>query len=65
MMLTIGIAVTSQISFNENKNFGKALMLGIAYSASIGGFATLYGTPPNMILKSKIEREVPIILWDF
>ena len=56
MMLTIGIAVTSQISFNENKNFGKALMLGIAYSASIGGFATLYGTPPNMILKSNIEQ---------
>ena len=38
------------------KNFGKALMLGIAYSASIGGFATLCGTPPNMILKSNIEQ---------
>ncbi len=56
MMLTIGIAVTSQISSKQNKNFGKALMLGIAYSASIGGFATLYGTPPNMILKSNIEQ---------
>ena len=56
MMLTIGIAVTSQISSKENKNFGKALMLAIAYSASIGGFATLYGTPPNMILKSNIEQ---------
>ena len=31
-------------------------MLGIAYSASIGGFSTLYGTPPNLILKSNIEQ---------
>ena len=31
-------------------------MLGIAYSASIGGFSTLYGTPPNLILKSNIQQ---------
>lgn len=29
---------------------GGALVLGIAYSASIGGVATLIGTPPNLIL---------------
>ena len=29
--------------------FAKALFLGIAYSASIGGMATLIGTPPNLI----------------
>ena len=39
-----------------NSNFGKVLMLAIAYSASIGGFATLYGTPPNLILKSNVEQ---------
>ncbi|MBN9645042.1 SLC13 family permease [Corynebacterium mendelii] len=31
-------------------NFGIALMLGIAYSASIGSLGTLIGTPPNTLL---------------
>jgi len=59
MMLPIGIAIVSQVSFKKNilnSNFGKVLMLGIAYSASIGGFATIYGTPPNLILLSNIEE---------
>ena len=59
MMLPIGIAIISQVSgkgVNQESNFGKVLMLGIAYSASIGGFSTLYGTPPNLILKSNFEQ---------
>tara|TARA_A100001234_G_scaffold204836_1_gene200029 strand:+ start:66 stop:1085 length:1020 start_codon:yes stop_codon:yes gene_type:complete len=58
-MLPIGIAIISQVSgkgVNQESNFGKVLMLGIAYSASIGGFSTLYGTPPNLILKSNFEQ---------
>ncbi len=57
MMLPIGMAIVSQVSKKKSgkkSNFGKVLMLGIAYSASIGGFATLYGTPPNLILKSNL-----------
>ena len=58
MMLPIGIAVIIQMSNLQNKNegnnavssnFGQALMLSIAYSATIGGTATLIGTPPNAI----------------
>lgn len=31
-------------------NFGTALMLGIAYAASIGSLGTIIGTPPNTLL---------------
>ena len=31
-------------------NFGTALMLGIAYSASIGSLGTIIGTPPNTLM---------------
>ena len=31
-------------------NFGTALMLGIAYAASIGSLSTIIGTPPNTLL---------------
>ncbi|MCH7411896.1 DASS family sodium-coupled anion symporter [Belliella sp. R4-6] len=61
MMLPIAIAVSTQLtgdtvrSRTENK-FGKALLLGVAYSASIGGLATLIGTPTNIILASVIKE---------
>ena len=34
----------------------KGLMLGIAYSANIGGTATLTGTGPNLILSGDITK---------
>ena len=62
MMLPIGMAIIKQLkdnpatNENENQVFGKALMLGIAYSASIGGIATLIGTPPNLVLAGVISE---------
>jgi sodium-dependent dicarboxylate transporter 2/3/5 len=57
MMLPIGMAIVSQTASEaKGSSFGKALMLGIAYSASIGGVATLIGTPPNLILAGVIEE---------
>jgi sodium-dependent dicarboxylate transporter 2/3/5 len=55
MMMPIGIAVLSLMdvsAFPETRasNLGIALMLGIAYAGSIGGVATLIGTPPNAVL---------------
>ena len=60
MMLTIGLAVirqsqSSKKNPDESSDFSTALMLGIAYSASIGGVATLIGTPPNAILAGVLE----------
>jgi len=61
MMVTIGLAVIKQAQSytdseqNAKSSFASALMLGIAYSASIGGVATLVGTPPNAILAGVIE----------
>ena len=41
------------------ENFSLTLLLGIAYSASIGGFATLIGTPPNGILVTQMTQLFP------
>ncbi len=62
MMLPIGMAIVKQLKDNpdtiedENLIFGKALMLSIAYSASIGGIATLIGTPPNLVLAGIVQE---------
>ena len=62
MMLPIGTAIVTQLKDNpqtkENETtvFGKALMLAIAYSASIGGMATLIGTPPNLVLAGVVQE---------
>ncbi|MCL4117337.1 UNVERIFIED_CONTAM: hypothetical protein GTU68_007677 [Idotea baltica] len=73
MMLPIGMAIISQLRDNpataedENLLFGKALMLAIAYSASIGGMATLIGTPPNLVLAGVLQEtygvEISFAKW--
>ncbi|WP_101650935.1 SLC13 family permease [Brevibacterium ihuae] len=37
-------------------NFGTALMLGIAYAASVGSLGTIIGTPPNLLLVGYLEE---------
>ncbi len=69
MMLPIGLAVILQVAtliqergikgidVRKGKfNFGTCLMLSIGYSASIGGVATLIGTPPNIIFAGAAEE---------
>ena len=60
MMLPIGVSVAAH--FGNNETFSKRLMLGIAYAASIGGMATLIGTPPNIILAGIVKESMGIEL---
>lgn len=73
MMLPVALAIIAQLKDNpqtlenENITFGKALMLAIAYSASIGGIATLIGTPPNLVfagvIKTNYNIEITFLEW--
>lgn len=69
MMVTIALPVLTQVarSVAESKemnvdtrpgnfNFGIALMLGVAYAASIGGVGTLVGTPTNAVFAGMVEK---------
>lgn len=61
MMLPIGLSVLALVNqLGDGKgdpNFVTALMLGIAYAASIGSLGTIIGTPPNGILVSNLEKQ--------
>ena len=53
MMLPIAASVVAQVQDGVSRSkFGTCLMLSIAYSANIGGLATLIGTPPNAVFVS-------------
>lgn len=54
----INLLVNDKDGFTSaDKNFALSLMLAIAYSANVGGIATIIGTPPNTILVGFIEQE--------
>ncbi|NRA82246.1 MAG: DASS family sodium-coupled anion symporter [Gammaproteobacteria bacterium] len=58
MMLPIGLSViemVNQHSDKPNQAFTKAMLLAIAFSASIGGLATLIGTPPNALMAAYLS----------
>ena len=53
-----GAAVDKRNEENERcvRQFGKMLSLAVCYSATIGGTATLTGSPPNLVFAKIINR---------
>ena len=61
LMLPIALAIIDKEEENEDRNpkFGLAMMLAIAYAASIGGTGSLIGTPPNMVFAGVFAKAFP------
>lgn len=71
VMLPIAVSVIALLmndrdGFTKNdQNFALAIMLGIAFSANIGGMATLIGTPPNSVMLAFLNEEYQIDIGFF
>lgn len=63
MMMPIGLSIISMIKTDNQSELGRfarALMLSIAYAASVGGISTLIGTPPNALLAGYLSETFDI-----
>ena len=57
MLLPIAVSVVTvigetmpELEVKQRSHFGTALLLGLAYGATLGGLSTLVGTPPNAFM---------------
>ncbi|GGG34710.1 sodium-dependent dicarboxylate transporter SdcS [Croceivirga lutea] len=66
VMLPIALSVINLLIHDadgftqKDQNFALSVMLGIAFSANVGGVATLIGTPPNSVMVGLLENEYQI-----
>ncbi|WP_372459134.1 SLC13 family permease [Alkalihalobacillus deserti] len=75
MMLPVALALITEVKeqnlFDQQsfQSFSKALLLIVAYSASIGGLATLIGSVPNAVfagvMSSILHQEISFATWFF
>jgi sodium-dependent dicarboxylate transporter 2/3/5 len=67
MMTPVAIAVGTKMATDTNHgaNFNKALLLGVGYACSIGGLATMIGTPTNAIFIAFAQAKfgVSVSFW--
>jgi len=74
MLLPIAVSIISVVHNNvdglnedDKKNFQYALLLGVAYGATIGGMSTLIGTAPNAMFASFMQTtygvEIDFARW--
>jgi solute carrier family 13 (sodium-dependent dicarboxylate transporter), member 2/3/5 len=59
MMTPVAIAMASTRD-DKSGNFAKSLLLGVGYACSIGGLATIIGTPTNAIFLSFVQQKMGI-----
>lgn len=73
MMIPIALSLIGVVGAQEAghsrdvRNFAAAMMLGIAYAASIGGMASLVGSPTNLLAASYLDEvfgiEMSFLRW--
>lgn len=69
MLLPVAISVVAILEEegNNHDQFSIALLLGIAYAASVGGLGTIVGTAPNIFVVSfvsdQLGREISFVRW--
>ena len=70
IMLPVSLSIASTVnaqSPDSSSEFSPALLLGVAYGATIGGIGTLIGTPPNAIfaafLEQRFDKSVGFLDW--
>ncbi|OOF64678.1 DASS family sodium-coupled anion symporter [Rodentibacter sp. Ppn85] len=63
MMLPLAMGILSNMDNEKEHNTYVFVLLGIAYSASIGGMGTLVGSPPNAIVASNLHLTFSDWLW--
>lgn len=70
VMLPIGLSIVANFSEYQEKetsDIRPALMLGIAYAATIGGMGTIIGTPPNALFVAFMMEtygiEISFLRW--
>ncbi len=64
MMIPIALSVASSVKTDSinRQTFTTVLLLGTAYAASIGGFGTLIGTPPNALVRAYMEQTTGVVI---
>ncbi len=73
VMLPIALSVIKLLMNDKDgftkadKNFALNVLLGIAFSANVGGIATVIGTPPNSVLigllENQYQTEISFLQW--
>jgi sodium-dependent dicarboxylate transporter 2/3/5 len=62
MLLPLATAMIPKDEAEGTAAFERALLLGVAYAATIGGYGTLIGTPPNALLAGFVSQSLGVTL---